>query len=98
VRKKKNAADEFASWTLSPFRNTSEKWRPSETCSQTFSASPANFRPKPENGSIFGVSEDSNEAPTSFRYVRDRVLEAVWDFPSSANLDESAEVCFIACS
>ena len=48
--------------------------------------------------SIFGKSEESNGVPTSFRYVRDRLLEAAWGLPSSVSLDESAEVCFTACS
>ena len=62
--------------------------------------SPASSQPggRAPEGGIFGASEESNGVPTSFRYVRDRLLEAAWGLPSSVSLDESAEVCFTVCS
>ena len=53
----------------------------------------------PRFGSIFGASEESNAAPTSFRYS---VLACSQSLavcrPRSVSLAESAEVCFTACS
>jgi hypothetical protein len=48
-------------------------------------------------GSLFGASEESNTAPTSFRYSVLNLLEVPWDLPSSVSLDDSAAICFTDC-